>query len=120
MPSVERTEEQMNAFLAMDIEGPIHMLNLLKFKPNGGRKSYAKYSDNTFPLIQKCGGKVVYHAVGKAAVIGDEQWDTIIIVEYPSRDAYLDMVQCDAYKAGKHLRTEALDDSRLVCMQASG
>ena len=119
MPFVEGTKEQMKAFLAMDIEGPIHMLNLLKFKPDGGRKSYAKYSDNTFPLVQKRGGKVVYHAEGKAAVIGDEQWDTIIIVEYPSRDAFVDMVQSEAYKAGQHLRTEAIVDSRLVCMQAT-
>jgi len=119
MPSIGPTEEQMNAFLAMDIEGPIHMLNLLKFKPDGGRKSYAKYGENTLPLIQKHGGKVVYHAVGKAAVIGDEQWDSIVIVEYPSRDAYLDMRKSDAYLAGKHLRTEALADSRLVCMQQS-
>lgn len=119
MPSIEPSPKQMRAFLAMDIEGPIHMLNLLKFKPDGGRTAYAKYSDNTTPLLTERGGKVVYHAVGKAAVIGGEQWDAIIIVEYPSRDAFLDMIQSEQYKAGQHLRTEALEDSRLVCMQAS-
>ena len=119
MPSIEPTPDQIQAFLAADISGPIHMLNLLKFKPNGGRESYAKYSGNTLPLLQERGGKVVYHAEGKAAVIGNEQWDTIIIVEYPSRDAFFDMIQSEQYQAGQHLRTEALEDSRLVCMQAS-
>jgi len=119
MPSIESTNEQMSAFLELDIEGPIHMLNLLKFKADGGRKSYAKYSDITYPLIQERGGKVVYRAKGKAAVIGNETWDLIIVVEYPSRDAFFDMVQSDAYKAGEHLRAEAIEDSRLVCMQAS-
>ncbi len=119
MPSLAPTPEQIQAFLAADIQGPIHMLNLLKFKPDGGRESYAKYSDNTTPLLAERGAKVIYHAQGKAAVIGGEQWDTIFIVEYPNREAFFDMIQSEQYKAGQHLRTEALEDSRLVCMQAT-
>lgn len=119
MPSIEPTPEQIQAFLSADIQGPIHMLNLLKFKKDGGRESYAKYSDNTTPLLTERGGKVVYHAQGKAAVIGGEQWDVVLIVEYPNRDAFFDMIQSEQYKAGQHLRTEALEDSRLVCMQAN-
>lgn len=119
MPSIEPTGKQLQAFLAMDIEGPIHMLNLLKFKPDGGRETYAKYGENTMPLLFERGGKLVYQAEGKAAVIGGEQWDAIFIIEYPNRDAFFDMIQSEAYQAKQHLRTEALEDSRLVCMQAS-
>lgn len=111
------TKEQMKAFFALDIEGPIHMLNLLRYKKDGGRESYAKYSANTGPLIEQRGGKVVYRATGRAAIIGDEEWDTVLIVEYPSRDAFKDMIMSDEYQAGVHFRAEALEDSRLICMQ---
>ena len=114
---VEGTEDQMRAFLKRDIEGPIHMLNLLRFKPDGGQASYAKYGQHTRPLLEKAGGKIVYQSEGRATVIGKEVWDRVFIVEYPSRDAFIAMVTSEEYQKGVHLRTEALEDSRLVCMQ---
>ena len=39
MTHVEGTREQMKALMAMDLEGPIHILNQLRFKPNGGREA---------------------------------------------------------------------------------
>ncbi len=117
MTHVEGTREQMKALIAMDIEGPIHMLNQLRFKPNGGRESYAKYAEHTTPLLEQSGGKRIYRSEGRATVIGGEEWDSVFIVEYPSRKAFIDMIMSDAYQAGVHLRHEALEDSRLVCMQ---
>ena len=119
MNHVEGTKEQMKAFLAMDIEGPSHMLNLLRFKKDGGRETYAEYGKATTPLLEKRGGKAVYRSEGQATVIGDEEWDAIFIIEYPSRDAFKDMITSDEYRAIVHLRHEALEDSRLVCMKAS-
>ncbi len=117
MNYIEGTPEQMQDFLAMDIEGPIQMLNLLRFKPEGGRESYAEYSKQTVPLVEKRGGKVIYRAGGRATVIGGETWDSVFIVEYPDRAAFLDMIQSEEYQQGAHLRHNALEDSRLVCMQ---
>jgi len=119
MPQVEGTPEQFRAFMKMDLEGPIHMLNMLRFKPDGGREAYAKYSDHTTPLLEKRGGKAVYRAEARKAVIGEEDWDEIFVVEYPNKAAFLDMVLSEEYQKGVHLRHEALADSRLVCMQAS-
>jgi len=100
MPHIEGSPEQMKAFMQTELDGPIHMLNLLRFKPQGGRESYAKYSERTLPLVEQCGGKVVYHATAKKTVIGGEEWDQVFIVEYPSKDAFLDMVSCEEYQAG--------------------
>ena len=118
MTHIEGTKEQMKAFLTMDLEGPIHMLNLLRYKPDGGRETYAKYAAHTSPLLEKRGGKAIYRSDGRATVIGGEEWDTVLIVEYPSRDAFKDMITSEEYQAGVHLRHEALEDSRLICMQA--
>ena len=117
MPRVEGAPELMKAFTKMEVHGPIHMLNLLRFKEDGGRESYAEYSARTLPLVEKRGGKVVYRAQARMTIIGAEEWDDMFIVEYPSKDAFLDMVLSDEYQQGAHLRHEALVDSRLVCLQ---
>jgi uncharacterized protein (DUF1330 family) len=120
MSYIEPIQEQFRAFMSSSIEGPINMLNLLRFKPDGGRERYAKYAEHTAPCLEAVGGRVVYSAEGKAAVIGPEQWDMILIVEYPSVQKFVEMTTSEAYLKGVHLRTEALADSRLVCMQAGG
>jgi len=117
MAHIQGTSEQMQEFLDKQIDGPIHMLNLLRFKPDGGRESYADYSKHTVPLVEQRGGKVVYRAQGRSTVIGGETWDSVFIVEYPDRDAFIDMVQSAEYQQGAHLRHDAIEDSRLVCMQ---
>lgn len=117
MPHIEPTRDQIAAFANSGIEGPIHMLNLLKFKPDGGAASYAKYSENTVPCLEKVGGKVVYSGRGRMPVIGPESWDLILIVEYPSVAKFIEMTSSPDYLKGVHHRTEALEDSRLVCMQ---
>ncbi|MCP4749438.1 MAG: DUF1330 domain-containing protein, partial [Proteobacteria bacterium] len=43
MEFVSPTREQMAAFAELQDEGPIYMLNLLKFKPDGGEDSYEIY-----------------------------------------------------------------------------
>ena len=64
-------------------------------------------------MIAEGGGRLVFRANSGASVIGDEAWDEVILVEYPSRKAFADMVTSEAYAAIAHLRTEALVDSRL-------
>lgn len=120
MPYIEPTQDQLKAFASSGITGPIHMLNLLKFKPDGGRESYSKYGANTLPRMERVGAKVVYQARGRAAVIGPDTWDLVMIVEYPSVEKFIEMTSSADYLKGVHFRTEALLDSRLVCMQASG
>ena len=35
-------------------------------------------------------------------------------------EQFMEMVTSEAYRAHMHFRTEALEDSRLVCMQPAG
>lgn len=118
MPHVEGSPEQMKAFMKLDIEGPIHMLNMLRFKPDGGRDKYREYGEHAAPHLAKAGGTVIYHSESRATVVGGEEWDEMFIVEYPSRKAFLDMVLSDEYQKAMHLRHDALEDSRLICLQA--
>ncbi len=96
------------------------MLNLLKFKPEGGRESYDKYGELAAPHLEKAKGKILYHGEGRTTVIGEDGWDQVLVVQYPSKQAFLDMVTHPDYQAITPYRTDALIDSRLYCTTATG
>jgi hypothetical protein len=49
---------------------------------------------------------------GNPALLGDGSWDMVLLVEYPNRKAFLEMVGSEAYLAIAHLRSEALSPRR--------
>lgn len=115
MATIDPTREQISELSRSATEGPIVMVNLLKFKVDGGRESYSKYSELAGPHLERAGGRVIYHGEGRHTVIGQDGWDSVLLVEYPSRKAFLDMVMNPEYQAFTHFRTDALVDSRLYC-----
>ena len=94
------------------------MLNLLRFKPDGGRERYEEYGVAVAPLLEKVGGRVSYAGSASAALLGEESWDVVALVEYPTRQAFLDMVGSPEYQAIAHLRTEALERGELHPLDA--
>jgi len=105
--------EAMQAFAGRAAEGPVVMLNLLRFKPAGGREGYARYAAAVTPLLQKIGARVVYMGDAAEQLIGRTVWDSVILVQYPTRQAFLDMVSSEAYRAIQHLRDDSLEASVL-------
>jgi uncharacterized protein (DUF1330 family) len=94
-------------------EGPVTMLNLLAFQPDGGRERYMEYGEAVAPLLEKVGGRLVFQGPASPVVLGERSWDLILLVEYPTRQAFLDMVGSSEYQAIAHLRTEALSRGEL-------
>ena len=47
MAFIMPTEDQFKRIMEEDYKGPIVMVNLLKFKPDGGAESYRKYYEGT-------------------------------------------------------------------------
>jgi uncharacterized protein (DUF1330 family) len=103
----------LTALAAQAAEGPVTMLNLLLFKPDGGRERYAEYGAAVAPLLEKVGGRIAYAGEAAPPVIGERSWDLVALVEYPTRQAFLDMVGSPAYQAIAHLRSEALERGEL-------
>jgi uncharacterized protein (DUF1330 family) len=87
---------------------PVVMLNLLAFKPDGGRERYEEYGAAVAPLLEKAGGRIVFVGDPASVLLGEGSWDLVALVEYPTRQAFLDMIGSSEYQAVGHLRTEAL------------
>lgn len=91
--SLEPTPEQFAALAARPADEPVVMVNLLRFKADGGRESYLRYPREVAPHLQRVGGTVRYAGASPSVVIGDgvkPWWDALIVVEYPSPAAGLD------------------------------
>jgi uncharacterized protein (DUF1330 family) len=87
---------------------PVVMLNLLSFKPEGGRERYEEYGEAVAPLLEKIGGRIVFVGAPAPALLGEGSWDMVVLVHYPTRQAFLEMIGSAEYEAIGHLRTEAL------------
>jgi uncharacterized protein (DUF1330 family) len=112
MPPVDPTGQDLKRFMDEDDGGPVTMLNLLRFKPDGGRESYAAYAAAATPYLQQAGATVVHVAETGAPLVapdGDTSWDSILLVRYPSRAAFSQMVADPGYQQITHLRSEALE-----------
>lgn len=88
--------------------GAVTMLNLLEFVPDGGRERYAEYGAAVAPLLEKVGARIAFAGDPEPVLLGEHSWDLVLLVEYPSRKAFQEMIGSEEYQAIAHLRTEAL------------
>lgn len=114
---IEPDADQIAELAGSELAGPVVMLNLLRFVPDGGLEAYLHYGEGVAPLLERVGARVLWQGRGDSVVIGDRDadgWDAVVLVEYPSRRAFLAMVSSPEYQAIAGRRTTALVDSRLV------
>ena len=124
MPYIKPTREQIMRLADSDDEGPVVMLNLLKFAKSAsddsggsGAASYETYGEKMRDIMAERGIKLLWRGRADSVVIGDDDgdgWDMVLLVQYPSRKVFLEMGANKEYeKVGEH-RTAALADSRLI------
>lgn len=118
---------RFDAFVENDQSGPVHMLNLVRYREwasyEDGRKAtgaeaYAAYGRESAPVLARVGGRVIWRGTMEMMMIGpdDKQWDLCFIVEYPDAAAFATMVQDPEYRTAVVHRQAALIDSRLIRM----
>ncbi|HXO51005.1 MAG TPA: DUF1330 domain-containing protein, partial [Mycobacterium sp.] len=115
--SLEPTPEQFEALAARPADAPVVMINLLQFRAEGGRENYLRYTQEVAPHLQRVGGAVRFVGGAPSVVIGDGEkpwWDAIIVVEYPSPAAFLDMVSNEEYLKVHEYRAAGLDRGDLI------
>jgi uncharacterized protein (DUF1330 family) len=93
----------------------ICMLNALWFKPDGGAQRYAEYGEAVMPLLRGVGAEMLLPMLPVVQTLeGGFDPDLILLVRYPSKDAFNAMWQTDAYSKIAHLRTEAITKAVLT------
>ncbi|OBJ26197.1 DUF1330 domain-containing protein [Mycobacterium colombiense] len=117
MAGLEPTPEQFAALAARPADVPVVMVNLLKFKPQGGLESYLQYGREVAPHLQRVGATLRYAGGAPSVVIGDGErpwWDAILVVEYPNPQAFIDMVTTPEYAKVHEHRAAGLDRGDLI------
>ena len=114
-------EEQIKGFMEPGHDGPIYMLNLLKFKEQAeyedgretdmtGAEAYAIYGAEVVGHLAKVGGAPMFSARVERLMLGEveELWDSAAIAMYPSREAMMEMMSSPDYQASAVHRAAGL------------
>ena len=113
MDQIKINQDQFREMIKNHSDKPVVMLNLLKFKKEGGRKSYVRYIKEAGRFIEEVGGKLLLLSKPKELLNGNQTWDLLMLVKYPSRKAFLTMVNNPEYLKIHSFREEALDNAVL-------
>lgn len=114
-------EEQIKGFMEPGHDGPIYMLNLLKFKEQAeyqdgrdtelsGAEAYGIYATEVAEHLAKVGGALMFSARVERLMLGEveELWDSAGIAMYPSRKAMMEMMSSPDYQASAVHRSAGL------------
>ena len=122
---IDPTKETFASFRDNDRPGPIHMLNLVRFRERAnypdrreatGAEAYHAYGRDSQPVFSRLGGRIVWRGSFELMLIGpaDGIWDECFIAEYPSVAAFVEMIRDPVYREAVKHRQAAVLTSRLV------
>jgi len=130
-PTLEPTMEAGRALFLRNPQGPLVMLNLLRFRetadyaghpnlapptPITGAEAFERYIAHTLPFLTASGGELLFLGQGGPFLIGPEaeRWDCAMLVRQSSLRSFMAFNENPAYLAGLGHRSAALEDSRLL------
>jgi uncharacterized protein (DUF1330 family) len=128
MSAIRPNPEQFKQIAQSSAEGTVVMLNLLKFKgrsaegDDSGASEYRRYGDAAIKMIEAQGGRLLWAGRADQILIGDpaEDWDQVLLVEYPSRKAFLEMVAKPEYNEAHKHRESGLERTIVIACTPVG
>jgi uncharacterized protein (DUF1330 family) len=125
--AITPTREQFSEFAHSARDGEVVMINLLHFArrnidsgATAGAGAYREYSDQVVKMVEERGGRVIWTGRPENVVIGDsgrDAWDLVVLVSYPSRAAFVDMVTSPSYQEAHTHRERGLDRTVLLACE---
>ena len=130
--SIDPTADQVRALRYHGRDGPVVMLNLLKFHerakypagsphaPCSGAEAYRRYQTAFVETVGDVSrAEVVWEGPVNMPFIGDhsQDWDKCLLVRYPSRHHFLAMMANAAYRDALVHRYAGLERTVLLQMQ---
>jgi len=127
---VDPTPEQLTAFAGADVTTPIVMLNLNKYRDRAayddpgpdddlsGREAYLRYGGVALRAMAEVGAQILWMAPAEQVFAGceHEQYDEALLVWYPSRGAFLQMLGLDWYREALVHRNAALAQASVIAL----
>jgi uncharacterized protein (DUF1330 family) len=125
---IDPTKEQFARFRELARDGKIHMLNLVRLRERAryddgheatGDEAYNAYARESAPVFKRVGGRQHWLGRFEMMVIGppSERWDRVFIAEYPSVDAFVEMIRDPVYREAVKHRQAAVETSRLIRLE---
>lgn len=121
---VETDANALREMAGRDPAEAVYLLNLLRYRDVAesgfgvdglsGREAYQVYGRKFASLNPRFGGEPIWMGEACASIIGEEEWDIVILVHYPSRQQFIAMLNDPDYQAIAPIRAAALGDSRLI------
>jgi len=108
--------EAFTAHLAEAGDGPVVMVNLMKFKsPEHAQRFMAATRERIAPFLESHGAERLYAGLAGPEFCANEDWDLVVIVRYPSFEV--------VHRTGSHetigpllneLRRDTMERARLI------
>jgi uncharacterized protein (DUF1330 family) len=135
-PSIDPTRDQVRSLRDHGRDGPVMMMNLLKFRvtahyppeagmpPCSGKEAYDRYQHAfTVAVGAISQAEVIYDGPCEQVFIGQAgteatDWDKLLLVRYPSRQHFLAMMADGSYREALVHRYAGLE--RTVLIQCGG
>ncbi|MEI8286576.1 MAG: DUF1330 domain-containing protein [Actinomycetes bacterium] len=124
MPSIDSNPDAIIAMEKADPNQPIIILNMLRFRETAlegfgvdgmsGRDAFFRYGQMNAEDNVTYGAEPIWAGPAHNTIIGDEKWDLVLLVKYPSRQHFIDKLNDPVYLASAQVRAAALEDSRAV------
>ncbi len=129
MGGINPDESQLRALLASEYEGPLQFVNLLAYHeaaryPEGheladealsGEEAYGRYGAIALGHVVRRGGQLtLYNDVCQVLIGQSPRWDQIAVMQYPDRDAFVDMIQDPDYQAALVHREAGLAETVIL------
>ncbi len=129
---IDPTRDQVRALRDSGRDGPVVMMNLLKFRttasyppelgmaPCSGQEAYARYQRAfTVAVAGVSEAQVLYDGPCEQVFIGaagtpEADWDKLLLVRYPSRQHFLAMMADDSYRDALVHRYAGLERTVLI------
>jgi uncharacterized protein (DUF1330 family) len=116
-------------------DGPVVMLNLNRYRdradytgdpPGGepsdvsGREAYMRYGAVAGTVLERVGGRILWHTQATRTVVGDEsdRYDEVIAVWYPSLAAFGALATDPEIGSVRAHRLAGLERAALICCES--
>jgi len=125
---VDLVKEQFFALRDSQHQGAVHLLNLIRLReradyPDGrnasGVEAYQTYGRMSEPVLARLGVKIIWEGQLETMLIGPgaESWDLFFVAEYPSVQAFVEIIRDPVYREAAAHRKAAALDSRLIALK---